>query len=254
MLKSGFFNSVFGDRKYDAETVGSMFDGLINDGIFATWGDAFIVHASTGMTLNVGTGRGWFNRTWNVLEAVIPINVDVAEVLQDRIDTMVLEVDKRSETRNNSIRIIKGTPSLTPSAPTLVRSLLHNQYPLCDIRVNRGVTTITQDMITNRIGLSETPFVTGIIDTINVEKLLIQWEAQFQLWAREAQTEHKQWADTEKQRFLDWFADVQDVLDEDTAGKLLNRIIALEDKVANLETIHIFSFLLSLSGAIRLHG
>lgn len=33
MWKSGFFNSINGDRKYDAEEMSEIFQGLISDGL-----------------------------------------------------------------------------------------------------------------------------------------------------------------------------------------------------------------------------
>ena len=52
----GFYNSLNGDRKYNAEQVSSLFDGLIIDGVFASVGMAFAVKATTGITVNVGIG------------------------------------------------------------------------------------------------------------------------------------------------------------------------------------------------------
>ena len=35
-FKYGFYNSVNGDRRYDAVDFGRIFDGVINDGVFGT--------------------------------------------------------------------------------------------------------------------------------------------------------------------------------------------------------------------------
>jgi len=59
----GFYNSVNGDRKYDAIQVSSIFDGIVKDGIFMSIGTSFRVKAASGMTVNVGVGRAWFNQT-----------------------------------------------------------------------------------------------------------------------------------------------------------------------------------------------
>lgn len=62
----GFYNSMNGDRKYDATQMSSIFDGIINDGIYETIGDRFVVRTSGGMNVVVGTGRAWFNHTWTL--------------------------------------------------------------------------------------------------------------------------------------------------------------------------------------------
>lgn len=69
----GFYNSLNGDRKYDAMQISSVFDGLIIDGVFASIGTAFAVKAAGGLTLNIGIGKAWFNHSWTLNEAVLPM-------------------------------------------------------------------------------------------------------------------------------------------------------------------------------------
>ena len=40
-ITSGFYNSVNGDRTYDADQFGSLFDGIIAPGVFPNVGDKF---------------------------------------------------------------------------------------------------------------------------------------------------------------------------------------------------------------------
>ena len=98
----GFYNSLNGDRKYNAEQVSSLFDGLIIDGVFASIGTAFAVKATTGITVNVGIGKAWFNHTWTLNDSILPLEAPEAEVLLDRIDAVVLEVDATESVRANS--------------------------------------------------------------------------------------------------------------------------------------------------------
>ena len=49
-VSSGFFNSLNGDRKYNAAQMSAIFDGLIIDGVFASIGTAFAVKAAGGLT------------------------------------------------------------------------------------------------------------------------------------------------------------------------------------------------------------
>ena len=104
-ITCGFFNSL-NDRKYDASQMSAIFDGLINDGIFASVGSAFVVKASTGNTVTIGTGKAWFNHTWTNNDAILPIKCDPSEVLLDRIDAIVIEVFDEED--NPHIAIIDG--------------------------------------------------------------------------------------------------------------------------------------------------
>ena len=77
-ITSGFFNSLSGDRKYDARQMGEMFDGLIEDGVFMSIGDALKTVLSSGMTVAVGTGRAWFLHTWTKNDSDQLITVSAA--------------------------------------------------------------------------------------------------------------------------------------------------------------------------------
>ena len=53
----GFFNAVKRsdgayDRLYNSEQISDMFEGLISDGVYESVGDALIVKASSGMTID----------------------------------------------------------------------------------------------------------------------------------------------------------------------------------------------------------
>ena len=164
MLTFGFYNSVNEDRKYNAKQMSSMFDGVINDGIFKDVGQAFNVSDGSGMQVVVGTGRAWFNHTWNYNELALLLTVEASELILDRIDTVVLEIDGSDEVRTNSLKIIKGTPGESPVAPTMVQNNPKYQYPLCDIYVAAEVSGLSEFNLTSRIGDNDCPYVISIIE------------------------------------------------------------------------------------------
>ncbi len=176
----GFYNALNHDRLYDAIQMSSIFDGIIRDGIFSTIGDTMIVTApEDGMYVNVGSGRAWFNHTWTLNDTDYPIEADQAEVVLDRIDAVILEVNSSTAVRANSIKFLKGTPSTNPVKPTLTHNEEVNQYALAYIRIRAGQTTIFQSDIENAVGTDETPFITGVLQQVSIETLLKQWEAEF---------------------------------------------------------------------------
>lgn len=177
-LTYGFYDSLNGDRKYNARQLASIFDGVISDGVFATYGGHFLVSAVSGMNIKVASGRAWLNHTWTLNDVDYPLTIDTAEVVTNRIDTVIIEVDESQDKRQNQIKILKGSDADTPSAPTLTNNSTLHQYALADIYVGAGVTEITTANITNRIGTDTLPWVTGLIDTIDVTALTAQWNAQ----------------------------------------------------------------------------
>lgn len=225
-VTSGFFNSLSGDRKYDAIQISSMFDGLITDGIYNGFLESFMVTASSpaSMVVTVGEGRCWFNHTWTLNDAPLPLTLDVGDVVLNRIDTIVIDVDSTDTVRACTIKVIKGTPSSQAVRPTLENTETHHQYPLCDISVPAGATTITQSNITNRRGTSDCPFVATLMESVDVDELLVQWESQWNDWMTDRADAMDTWTAEQKEAFTTWFQTVQDILDENTAGNLLNRI------------------------------
>lgn len=176
-LTYGFYNSLNHDRKYDSLQLSQIFDGIINDGVYESIGDALMVKASNAMSVSVGLGRAWFNHTWTLNDALYLVTITDAELALNRYDAVVLEVD--SGNRTNSIKVVKGTPAVNPVKPTLITSDTVNQHPLAYIYVKAKATEITQANIQNAVGTSECPFVTGIMSTISVDNLIQQWSAEF---------------------------------------------------------------------------
>lgn len=209
----GFYNSLNGDRKYDATQISSMFDGLIIDGVFASIGTCFAVKAKNGLTVDVGIGKAWFNHTWTLNDAILPLEAPISEVLLDRIDAIVLEVNSSESVRANSIKFVQGTPSSQPVRPTMASSETLHQYPLCYIYRAAGSTEITQADITNMVGTEETPFITGILQTISLDELLGQWESELD-----------QFITREQSDFLTWFNQMKGQLSTDAAGNLQQEI------------------------------
>lgn len=178
----GFFNSQNGDRKYNAEQMASIFDGLIKDGVYDTVGDIFAVTPGTGMQVLVGSGRAWFDHTWNNNDAQYPLAITAADVSLPRYDAVVLETNHSDTVRTNRLRVLTGTPASNPVKPTMTSTANVKQHPLAYIKVTAGATAITQSMIQVVVGTSECPFVTGIIDTAQIDALFQQWNGEFNEW------------------------------------------------------------------------
>nr|DAG63422.1 MAG TPA: Receptor Binding Protein [Caudoviricetes sp.] len=201
---SGFFNSVDHDRLYDATDISRLFDGLIRDGIFASIGDCMVVKQSNQMNVTVGTGRAWFNHTWSYNDALYPVTIPPSEILMDRIDAIVLEINSVEAVRANSIKLIKGTPASTPTKPSLTNTKEVHQYPLAYVTVGKEVTSIRQADIENCVGTSVCPFVTGILEVISIEQLIPQWKDILNRFVEENTANFNTWMNGEKQEYQDW--------------------------------------------------
>lgn len=216
-ITSGFFNSMNRDRRYNAEQMSQIFNGIITDGVFDNIGELFMTVPGTGLEVLVKSGRAWFDGTWTYNNDWYSLKIEEADISLPRRDAIVLEVNFSDDVRRNSLKIVTGTPSSSIPKPELTNTDKIHQHVLAYVTVRPSAISITPADIENVVGTEECPFVTGILETASIDDLYQQWEYQFQ----------------------EWFKDVQSSLDSDTAGKLLNMInqrVKIED-VASREDI-----------------
>ncbi len=257
-LSCGFYNSLEHDRLYDAIQFTSLFDGIIRDGIFMSVSingseannNRFMVRAGEGMQVLVGSGRAWFNHSWTLNDADYPITIPTAEIALNRYDAVVLEMNDTLAVRENTIKVVQGVPASSPVYPTLTKENGVYQYPLAYVYVRAGTTTITAANITNAVGTSETPYITAVLGTMDIDALMARWEDQWDLWfanetvadqARfnewlaEKTAELDSWFSSEGSAFNTWFQSLQIILDGDVATHLANEIEKLHGRFEDLE-------------------
>lgn len=206
-ITSGFFDSKNGDRKYNTTDWSSMFEGMFADGVFKTIGENFVPKAGSGMQVSIGTGKAWFNKAFIKNSATHLVTINDSDVLLDRIDAIVIEINHTEPVRQGTIKYIAGTPASSPSKPSLTKSEQVNQYPITYITVPHGSTSISQSNIEAMVGKSECPFAVGLIEGIDIDYMFSQWEAQFD----------------------EWFETMKDQLSTDAAGKLQTQIDELKE-------------------------
>ena len=90
-IKYGFYNSISGDRKYNAEDFGRIFDGDIRDGVLNQSMINFKLQFFP-VCLYLSEGQSMVNNTWLENDANYPVSFpQKAEVLLNRIDAVVME-------------------------------------------------------------------------------------------------------------------------------------------------------------------
>lgn len=218
-IKSGFFNSLNHDRVYDADDINSIFDGIITDGVFGNIGSKFNVTPGSGMTVNVGTGKARFHQIFVENDANLVLQVSQSDVLLNRIDAVVIRVDRTMNGRIGNIVIVKGSPSQNPAAPTLSNDNQIWDMPIAYVNVKANANKINFSDIQYLVGGNTTPLITAPMQTVNVESYVSNMEAQFS----------------------DWFSDVKGKLSTDAAGNLQNQINTLKPKVDEVNSALTFN-------------
>jgi hypothetical protein len=174
-IKSGFFNSVSGDRKYDADDMNTFFDGVITEGVFELIENGLEVIPSSGLQIAVKSGKAWFLVSWIYNNSDAFLTLSDADLTYDRIDIIALDFDKSDLVRENDIIIVEGTPAASPVPPTLIDTATHLQIPLAHILVESNETEILVGDITDKRGTVDCPWVTTAVDLIvSVDNVTIE--------------------------------------------------------------------------------
>ena len=182
MITYGFFDSVDGDRKYNADDISNFFLKLISDGVFATPADAMQVQEVSGMTVKVSAGWGFIKCKWINNDSDLYLTLDEPDIVLDRKDRIVMRLNK--DTRLIEIAVKKGTPAeaayTTP--PELQRDESIWELSLAYINVepdakNRGIRQM--DIGDERPYEHLCGWVTGRIQEIDTTNLFAQYDNAF---------------------------------------------------------------------------
>ena len=229
-VTSGFFNSINGDRKYSAEQFGAIFDGVIVDGVFASVGEKFRVVPAGGNTVEIGSGRAWFRHVWIWNDAPIRLDLIPADVLTNRIDTIIIEVDTRTQNRRATIKVVEGDRATTPRRRNMVRDGGVYQYPIADIYRNSGDRQILDRHITYLVGTGDTPWVTGPLTTIDATDMFNRWDRTMNEQKAEAQAAYNEATTNMRNEAYALLNDIQGMIGGDAISAMAAQIIELKQR------------------------
>ena len=203
MWTSGFFNSVNGDRLYNAQQMSNIFEGLITDGVYESVGNKLAVQANNGMTIQIATGRGWFGKHWVDNDTQYLMTVAESDVTLNRYVAVCIRVDDTDAVRDAVPYLKYSEFATTPLKPTMTRTESVKEYCLAYIYIKAGATAITaSDIEDTRADESLCGWVTGLIEQLNSATLFSQFTAIFN----------------------DWFNGLVDMINKETETKLVNAL------------------------------
>lgn len=177
-ITSGFFNSVNGDRRYNAAQIGEYLQYIVGSGVFPYVSTSLQVLATDGMTVEVQAGRAMLDHHYMDNDAPITLTLN-AGGSQDRIDGIIMYVDMTE--RACGITIKEGTPAAAPVRPAMTRTDVRKEYMLAAIRIPKLSTAITQSSITDtRPDSTVCGWVSGLIDQVDTATLFDQWQTAYE--------------------------------------------------------------------------
>lgn len=182
MLKYGFFNSMNGDRTYDADDISSFFYKLISNGVFVNPSTSLQVMADSGMTVTVSEGYGMINAKYVNNTSPLYLTLDSADPTNPRKDRVVMGLNYAN--RNITVYIKKGTAAADPAPPALTQSVgVLYELSLATIAISAGNSAITQaDITDDRPDSNLCGYITGMIQQIDTSTLFAQFTAAYNEW------------------------------------------------------------------------
>lgn len=259
-IKSGFFNSVNGDRKYNANSFAEYFATFIGNGVFPNPSNNLQIVANNDMTITIKAGKVWINGYILINDDDYVLNIEPADGVLSRVDRVVARYD--TVDREIRLEVKQGNYASSPEPPVLQRDADAYELALADVLVNNGTTQITQANITDlRLNTELCGIVHGTVDQVDTTTLF----NQYQTWLDEKKTEYDEglinyantkqgefegWVDNKEQDyntyvsnkqgewdnwyystttefeedFNAWFDTIKDLLDENVAGNLISEI------------------------------
>lgn len=221
----GFFNSVNGDRLYNADQMSHIFEGLITDGVYESVGNKLAVQPNNGMIIQIATGRGWFNKHWVNNDSENLLTLEGSDVILNRYVAVCIRVDDTDAVRS-AVPYLKYSEFATnPVKPTMTRTETIHEYCLAYVKIRAGVTEIlASDIEDTRFNTELCGWVTGLITQVNTTTLYEQWEAIFTGFMTQNVEDFNDWLTTTQSSFDTWFHNLQVELDSETATRLTNAL------------------------------
>ena len=200
--KYGFFNSVNHDRTYDASDVAKYIAKYFTNGIF---NNSMQVTANDNMTVSVAVGSANINGYGYENDEVLTLDINDADGTLSRIDSVIVRLDLTN--RQITTQILEGSYASTPSQPTIVRTGNIYDLRLANILVSANTTRITATEITDTRFTSDCGNVVQAVQYLDTDDIFLQYQTAWN----------------------NWFANIQDQLDDNQAGHLQNEIGTLSN-------------------------
>lgn len=145
-IRSGFFNSIAGDRVYSAAEFAEYFAAFIGTGVFPDPSTSLQIIPATGLQITIKAGKAWING-YILISDADSVETLTAEAVLNRIDRYVV----RLHFANRTMTIVRkvGIPASSPTAPGVTRDAEMVELSLATITIPAGLTTITSAHITD---------------------------------------------------------------------------------------------------------
>lgn len=176
-----FFDSIDGtdERYYTADEFAEYFRQFIRNGIFNGGEILKVGTDKVNMKVYIKPGYAWLEGYLYKLDTEnLYLEHDMADPALDRIDRVIIRLDKTLENRHIKAFILKGIPSSEPTPMELTRNDNIYEISLAQIRIVAGKSYIEDYQITDeRLDNTVCGLVTHLFDQVNTTEIYNRFEA-----------------------------------------------------------------------------
>lgn len=241
-----FFDSTIDDpRDYNADDFAEYFRLVLTSGILNGGTNLKVECPQNNMQTYIQEGYAWLlGYMYKVSDEPLYLTHDVADPTLDRIDRVVIRLDKTLNNRYVKAFVLKGTPSLSPVPPSLTRDEDIYEISLAQVRITAGKSFIDNTQITDeRLDNNVCGLINSLIQADTTEIF-----NQFQAWYNTKTTQFQNDWDA-------WFTDQQSggyVLQSEFSNQIgvlnnlptqdkssiVNSIVEINSKITDKQTIY----------------
>lgn len=212
MERCGFFDANLVGEEYDrvylSQHFAAYFASFIGNGVFReNAGELQVMALSTPqMKVSVLGGQGYINGYWYENTDNLILNIDNADGVLNRIDSVVLRLGYAE--RDMWLAVKKGTPAINPIAPSLTRSADYYELQLATISIPASSISIVQSRISDtRFNSNVCGIVTGLVEQADPTEIFTQFEAWYEQTKNNYDDDIANWTQQQKDDFDSWVHD-----------------------------------------------
>lgn len=180
-----FFDSIDGEdeRYYTADEFAEYFRQLITSGIFNGGENLRVTTTGTDMTVQINEGYAWLEGyLYKIDTEPLSLTLDSADPAMNRIDRIVIRLDKSLEKRYVKAFILKGTAAESPIPPPITRDENIYEISLAQIKVIAGKSFIGEAEITDERFDEKVCGIVNSLIKVDTSHLIKAFESEWQTW------------------------------------------------------------------------
>lgn len=178
--KYRFFDSIEGEdeRFYTADEFAEYFRQFIRNGIFTGGENLKVETYEKDMKISIKPGYAWIEGyLYKIAGEDLILEHGIADPSLNRIDRVVIRLDKTLENRYVKAFILEGTPESTPKAPSLTRNDNVYEISLAQVEIIAGKSFIESYQITDeRLDNTVCGIATHLFEQVDTTDIFNEWQ------------------------------------------------------------------------------